>query len=668
MAEADDLAAGQRGQDSERRLDALESEVASLRAELLELRRASRAEPSPAPSAAPSPEPQARLAQPSERARPRSEAEIASALRGPHRAALPNLTGAQLESLIGRYGTLAAGALVILLGVGTLVVWAVKSGLLTPEVRVALGALAAIGVAGAGLHFRRKEELRYGNVLLALALAIVDVVAWGAGPQLHLLPTAAALFVVDVVAVALAVLALHDESEFLFAIAVAGALSAPFVTGDRSGRVVTLLAYGAVATIGAVRAARQPEWQRIMALLVGGAAVYTLVAASLPVGAEWYGPFAIPLFGGALALGALVLAQAEWRGNLARAFLAVTSIGVAIGWDFTGSRPMSIAVAVSLALAATTYAALAIREPEQPLWTPSALLLPLASLGVASSAVRGPHLQSWLLAFWGAFALGGWWGERRRGEGDRAGAHLLSAGWLVSLALGDALWSTPLGLVAGLAGWGVVMAHLAKDEPSPLPMIGVAIAFGGAAAAALDQLASLRAYAYTPFATRPSASALVVTFGLAMAAAVLAPGTGAGGRLASRGLRLGVVIGWVFLWGRMELVHAYSLDVGTFLLTLYYAAVGVGSIVAGRRIAFGALRVGGLGLAIFAAAKAVAEATAISSLLLRVGCYAAVGVFLLGAGYLYRNSASGSAEAGSPTGVGDEAGVSDASPQPTSNR
>ena len=39
-----------------------------------------------------------------------------------------------------------------------------------------------------------------------------------------------------------------------------------------------------------------------------------------------------------------------------------------------------------------------------------------------------------------------------------------------------------------------------------------------------------------------------------------------------------------------------------------------------------------------AAFKAVAEVTDIGSLLLRVGSYAAVGMFLLGAGYLYRDA------------------------------
>ena len=73
-----------------------------------------------------------------------------------------------------------------------------------------------------------------------------------------------------------------------------------------------------------------------------------------------------------------------------------------------------------------------------------------------------------------------------------------------------------------------------------------------------------------------------------------------------------------------------------FLLIAYYAACGLASILAGQRYAVGRLRLAGLALAIYAAVKAIAEASEIGGLLLRVGAYGAVGVFLLAAGYLYR--------------------------------
>ena len=86
-----------------------------------------------------------------------------------------------------------------------------------------------------------------------------------------------------------------------------------------------------------------------------------------------------------LALGALVLADAAWRGVLARAFLAAALIGVLFGWDSIPSRPVILVAAVSVALLVTTYAALWVDRPEQPLWVTSALLLPLLSLGVAEA-------------------------------------------------------------------------------------------------------------------------------------------------------------------------------------------------------------------------------------------------------------------------------------------
>jgi hypothetical protein len=118
----------------------------------------------------------------------------------------------------------------------------------------------------------------------------------------------------------------------------------------------------------------------------------------------------------------------------------------------------------------------------------------------------------------------------------------------------------------------------------------------------------------------------------------------------SRAIWFGATFALAFIWGRMEMVHAFSRDVSTFLLTLYYAATGVAGIVAGRRTDIKAFRIAGLMVAIYAAAKAVIEATNITGLALRVGCYAAVGVFLLGAAYLYRNAEVGTdpLEAGEP--------------------
>ena len=616
------------------RLSALERQVAELRAEVAQLRASTaRGEPVRLP---PGVEALRRPPRPAS-----SRTSSSSTTRDPFtwvRDAVRSASGGlELEAAVGRYGTLILAALVILMGVGVLIRVAVSRGLLTPEVRVALGAFAAAAVGAAGLHFHRRGEVRFGNVLLALSLAVVDLVAWGAGPQLQLVPTSVALVIVDIVAIALAALALHDGSEFLFSIAVAGALSSPFVTTNGHGSAPALLTYGALVIVGSLRAVSDPRWIRAFGVLAVGAFVYALTAAAMSTGSAWYSPFAVVLFGAACALGALTIGERAWRGSLARAFLAVGVIGVPDGWDRMVAGDWRMAAVVALLVAAVTYAALLVRRPRQHLWTASALGLPLISLAIASAATGGREPgQGVVFAIWAAFALGAWQFERIRSERRRGGVHLLAGGVLGSIAVALLLWSMPLALVAGLAAWGVVLAKLVEDETTELPLIGVAVATGGAALSALDQLASRQAYAYIPFMTRSSASALVATLGIAAAGWVLARGRGAPTQWADRAVRLGTLIGFAVLWGRMEMAEAFSRDLATFLLIAYYAACGVASIVIGRRLGIQRLRVGGLALAIYAALKAVMHASDISGILLRVAAYGAVGVFLLGAGYGYR--------------------------------
>jgi uncharacterized membrane protein len=600
------------------RLVALERQMAELRAEIASLR----ATQQPAVARRPSP----RTEQPPPGAQSFSDRMHSGA----------TISGDEIESIVGRYGMPALAALMILMAVGALIKVAVEHGLLTPEVRIGAGALAAILVGAAGLYFRQRDELRYGNVLLALSLAIVDLVAWGAGPRLHLIPTTVALGIVDVVAIALAVLALSDGSEFLFAVAVAGALSAPFVTSDGGGTALGLLLYAATVLVGSLRTARDPRWVRAFAVLVIGALIYSLAAGQLPMSTSWYGPYLIAMFGGVLAAAALLFAEPSWRSELPRAYLAVTVIGVILGWDAIAGRPLPVTMGVAVGLAAVTYASLMVRNAIARVWTASALLLPFVSLGLASAGIASSNVNGAVFALWAAFALIAWLVEHRAGDEWRGATHLLAGSLMGIMAVSAWLWPTPLAFVAGLAGWSVAVAWLGRNERHPHAVAGVAIAVTIAALSAIDQLASRGAYSYVPFATRSSASALCAAVGIALVGELIGKGEGGARLLCDRPVRLGVLIGFVILWGRMELAQAFNADLAAFLLVSYYAACGVASIVAGRRLGIGRLRVAGLALAIYAGVKGAVQVTDIGSVLLRVGAYAAVGVFLLGAGYLYR--------------------------------
>jgi hypothetical protein len=92
------------------------------------------------------------------------------------------------------------------------------------------------------------------------------------------------------------------------------------------------------------------------------------------------------------------------------------------------------------------------------------------------------------------------------------------------------------------------------------------------------------------------------------------------------------------LWGRQELARAISPAVAVFLDILYFAAVGVGAILVGRRYGVAWARRAGLALAIYAAFKALYQTADLANVGLRIGACVLVGSFLLGVAFWYRGA------------------------------
>lgn len=181
-----------------------------------------------------------------------------------------------LESLIGRYGTLALASLTILLGAGAFLSWAIAHSKIGPGVRVFLGALGAGVVAAVGWRLRTRGSLRFGSTLLALALALVHVDAWGAGPYLKLVTSPVALSIAAAASIALALLAWVNDEEALFSVGVGGALVAPFVTSSDSGNIVALLIYGYVVLASGLAALRHRAWRTAVMVVTAGCWLYVL--------------------------------------------------------------------------------------------------------------------------------------------------------------------------------------------------------------------------------------------------------------------------------------------------------------------------------------------------------------------------------------------------------
>ena len=543
---------------------------------------------------------------------------------------------------MGRYGTLALGALALVMALGAWLSWAIENYRLSDTARVAAGALAALTVGGIGLWLRGRGAARYGNVLLGIALALVHVDAWGAGPMLHVVPTPVALALAAAASAALAVLAYRNDEESLFLIGVGGALAAPFVTTDGRGSVPLLLLYGWVVLGGSIYALRGRAWRWAHWLVVNGAAAYATVGAvnDPPAGAPWYLRDA-PLFF------ALNVAATAWagepaerrRGVLARRLLYVALLPAFIYHDL----PAAAVDRVALAFAGTVLGYLALRgagDGRSALVDRLALPLLFGSAALAAVlAASAPAAGGAGVALlWAGAAVAApflWPGTR-----DERAADLAVAGVASAVALPVGLDGAGSAAPAALAAHAALFALVLRREWHALVAVPVALSLAVATAWSWILLAVRPHYDYPPFATPASlAAAATVAAGCAASWLVVRRAMrDGGGGLGARAVLLVGAVGpaLAVLWGSQELAYAVSPAVASFALIAFWAAAGVTAILVGRARGIAAARQAGLGLSILAALKAVGQASDEQSIGLRIGSYLVVGVFLLAVAYWYR--------------------------------
>lgn len=676
--------------DVDERLRRLEAAVRSLTDEVAILRAAPKTMVDPAPVDRPRP-----IAPPPPAPRPPAAAAARGATAAPGIPAAPGIAaerrpkaaGLDLETLVGRYGTLLLGALTIVLGVGAFLSWAIERVTIGPEARVALGALGALLTAALGVWLRRRDGAgtrRFGNVVLALA--IVHVVAWSAGPSLHVIPSQLALAAAAAASVLLAVLGWRSGEQELFVVGTGGALLAPFVTADQVGDPVLLLAYGWLVVTAAVTTLRDRRWQWAQRVLVTGVLVYA--GAGLDVGwtegiaagVEWARRDGPAIFVLACVASALAVGGHGARSVLARLWLLVLLVPLAARSTISVGPAVASMDLVALAAigAVGVYVALRLRDARQTLAGASSLVQPTLLLFAAFLAVPRPlgGLAAALTAGWAALAALAAWDARGQASWPAGAAtssrrrhvvrdptpdvptvnHLFLAGLLSLGAIALALRERPLLAAVGMAAHAILAVLLLRRVRHPLLFLTPAFGLLLAAARVHEQLELRPAYEYAPFVGAASAAALLVVAAWWICGRLLpdsmdSPSVGRTERALLGAL--GPVA--AFVWAQVELGRAFSPERATFLLIAYYATVGVFLIAIGRWREQTGLRRIGLGLAVLAALKAIVEATDFDAVGLRVGSYLLVGGFLMGVAYWYRGSGAarhGEGDAGAGEGRG----------------
>ncbi len=548
-----------------------------------------------------------------------------------------------LEKLLGRYGTIAVASLAILMGVGTFLSWAIEHGHLGPTVRVILGFIGAGIVAGVGLWVRENRDVRFGNVLLALSLAIVHVDAWAAGPHLQVLSTVAALAIAATASAALAALALTSEERTLFAIGFAGALLAPFITAREPGSIVMLLTYGWVVIAICLFAIREKGWRPLLWLTVIGAAMYVAAAVSSGPGADhsWLAAHSPVIFALACAAAGLLFARDTLRSKLGLAFLLLACLATIV-YSLSVTR---LEVGVSLVGTVAAYLIARELETEERWLVIGNVVLPLGFL-LATVISTGDRTSAALAAaaLTAVAAVLAWEDEEERSH------HLFVTAIASGVAILLYLVDFDTRCIAALALHAALFSMILRSTRTRLLVPPIMIGLLIASAWSYKLLEDRGQYSYTPFLTIESLCALVTVISWAMLAFALkpAPEERSPEYAQLSGFVSSLAIVAAFTWVRQELVDAWSHDAASFALIIYYALAGLALIFAGRFRRVGLWRAAGLALAFYAGYKALVETFTIDAVGMRVGARILVGVFLAAVAYWYRVPQGPPAEIASP--------------------
>jgi hypothetical protein len=549
------------------------------------------------------------------------------------------------EAIIGRYGTLALATISGLTAVGTFIGWAISKGWLGPTQRVGLGLVAAAGIAVAGLRMRRKERA-FGSTLLGLALAVVHVCAWGAGPSLHLVPSGVAFALASVASAAIAWLAYREQDEPLWCIGFIGAALAPFVTSTGSGNMPMLAAYGLAVLTASGRAIGTRTW-RVAGRLFGAAAA--LYVGSLMLGTEAnHGPLY------ALALPLLVAIAGVFpsvRGVLRRdrlrplgALAAIAAIRAAFSGLASDVPNEWMQHALAIAAGGVAWLTLVdlstvVPEPdgsdEKPIaerdWLDAGIVPATFAMGIVAALPEFPRVYGMWLAASAAVLLVPVWrhfvGPLR--DAAVAATSLATVGAITQLLDGRPLLTSGAIAVFGAACFAANRWRQSRSWEG----IG-ALALGWSTLAALGRLSEREAYVYSPFATPESALAAVVL------AALFAAWRIVGEEQPPKLLKGGVVV-WAFAWVHQELMFAFNPTAATLLRVSYYALTSVAAVWIGKAKGVAILRHLGLGLAVAAAGTALYSASALANTAARIAADLVAAGFLLAIAFWYRKPGAG---------------------------
>ena len=227
----------------------------------------------------------------------------------------PTLPGFSLDDLpppLQRAWAFATGGnlvarislLVLFVGLGLGIRYAVEEGFLSVEIRLAFAAVAGLALIGVGWRLRDGTP-GFGLTLQGGGVATLYLTIYAAYALYGLLPSLPAIVLMGAVAVACGGLAFLQNAPGLAVLGVTGGFAAPVLAGTAEGNHVLRLSYYALLNVGVLVSSWAKGWRSVAVVGFLSTFVTGTLWGGLSYRPEWYGsvqPFVVVSFAIYLAL------------------------------------------------------------------------------------------------------------------------------------------------------------------------------------------------------------------------------------------------------------------------------------------------------------------------------------------------------------------------------
>ncbi len=174
----------------------------------------------------------------------------------------PSSAKNNIEKFIGENLISVIGVVILIIGVGIGVKYAIEHQMISPLTRIIIGYLIAIGLLGLAIKLKPKYE-SYSAVLLSGALAIMYFLTYAAFDFYDLIPKLVAFGLMVVLTLFTTFASLKYNKQVIAHIGFVGAYAVPFLLSDGTGSVLMLFIYITIVNLGILSVSLKKYWKSL---------------------------------------------------------------------------------------------------------------------------------------------------------------------------------------------------------------------------------------------------------------------------------------------------------------------------------------------------------------------------------------------------------------------